>query len=113
MKLWEQQAQFAQDIATLIKYIGEQGYHCTFSDAYRDPIMAAIYAKEHKGIKDSLHCKRLAVDLNIFDPKGNFITLDTPMYEQFGLFWEKLDSYNRWGGHFARRDYNHFERKDV
>lgn len=113
MKLWQQQSQFAQDIATLIQHIHNQGYYCTFSDAYRSPEMAAIYAKEGKGIANSQHCKRLAVDLNLFDKDGDFMQVDDAAYEEIGAFWEKLDSYNRWGGSFARKDLDHFERKDM
>lgn len=113
MKLWQQQSQFAQDIAILIKHIHDQGYYCTFSDAYRSPEMAALYAKEGKGIPNSQHCKRLAVDLNLFDRDGNFLQTDNNAYEKFGCFWESLDAYNRWGGHFERRDENHYERKDM
>src|SRR5689334_15299109 len=112
MKLYQQQAQFAQDVALLIRYIADQGYLCTFGDAYRDPAVAAIYAKEGKGIKDSLHCKRLAIDLNIFNLDGVYMP-NTTDYQQFGLYWEKLDSYNRWGGHFKRADGNHFERMEM
>lgn len=113
MELWKQQAQFAEDVAMLINFIFKSGYYCTFSDAYRSPEMAALYEKEGKGIKDSQHCKRLAVDLNLFDPDGNFIAQDDEAYEKFGAYWEKLDGSNRWGGRFARKDLDHYERRSV
>ena len=112
MELWQKQAQFAQDVSKLLAFIVESGSFCSLGEAYRTPEQAAIYAKEGKGIKDSLHCKRLALDLNLFDSKGTYLS-DSKPYETFGLYWEKLDSMNRWGGHFTRGDGNHFERKEI
>lgn len=108
MKLWQKQALFAYNIADLIKYINEIGYSCTLGEAERTQEQAVIYVAEGKGIEDSLHCKRLAIDLNIFDKDGKYLT-DTPSYERFGVYWEKLNAHNRWGGRFKRKDGNHFE----
>lgn len=110
MELYKEQSQFAFDVAKLLQHIQSRGLHVTFADAYRDPAMAAIYAKKGIGIVNSLHCKRLAIDLNIFDPAGNYIAEDDAIYEELGHFWESLDKVNRWGGRFARRDLDHWER---
>lgn len=110
MKLYEQQAAFAIQIADLIKYIWDSGYKCTFGEAYRTPEQAALYAQQGKGIKNSLHIQRLAIDLNLYSPEGVYLT-KTEDYAQFGQYWESLDSKNRWGGKFTRADGNHFERK--
>lgn len=110
-----QQALFADNIAQLILEIGKRGYHCTFGEALRTPEQAEIYAKQGKGIKDSLHCKKLAVDLNLFTNDYLYIT-DYKEYEQFGDFWESLSDSNRWGGYFVSKysgkivDSDHFER---
>ena len=111
MKLQPQQAAFALDIAKLIQYIFEHNHTVTLSEAYRTPEQAEIYAKEGKGIKDSQHCKRLAMDLNLFDMEGNYLT-DKKSYEPFGIYWEGLNPMNRWGGRFMRADCVHFERKE-
>lgn len=112
MKLSEQQALFVQDVAKLIEYIFSHNYSCTFGEAYRTPEQAAIYAKEGKGVKDSAHCKRLAVDLNIFSPQGDYLT-KTESYELFGTYWESLGDRNEWGGRYMRGDGNHFQRKEL
>lgn len=115
MLLWQQQAEFTKDVASLIDAITDAGYFCTFGECYRTPEQALQYAKQGKGIIDSLHCKRLAVDLNLYSPQGIYLT-DTHDYEQFGTIWEKLDPKNRWGGYFKTKyhgrlaDGNHFER---
>lgn len=110
MSLWRQQSDFSYDVSKLIQYIEAEGYYCTFGETYRTPEQAKIYAQEGKGIVDSLHCRRLAVDLNIFNYKGVYLT-KTEDYEPFGLYWESLSIGNRWGGNFKRADGNHFERK--
>ena len=103
------QLTFAKNVALLIQYVLASGYFCTLGEAYRTPEQALIYAHEHIGIVHSLHCERLAVDLNIFD--GNYKYMhDTEVYRKFGEYWERLDRSNRWGGRFKHLpDGNHFE----
>lgn len=111
MSLAKSQQLFAADIIKLLQFMESQGYSFTFGDAYRAPELAAIYAKEGKGIVDSLHCKRLALDINIFDKSGTFLP-ETKSHEAFGTFWESLNPANRWGGKFKRIDGNHYERNE-
>ncbi len=70
--------------------------------------MATLYAKQGKGIVNSLHRKRLAVDINLF--KGNKFLSETESYREIGEYWESLHPLNRWGGRF--QDGNHFEMKE-
>ena len=112
MELWQKQAIFTQAVAVLIKQISAKGFDCTLGECYRTPEQAAIYAKEGKGIVDSLHCKRLAIDINLFDKKGQYLTAPES-YQQFGDLWETLNPKFRWGGHFSRGDGNHFEMQDT
>lgn len=114
MELSSDQRKFAEQVGELINYIYHCGYSITLGEAFRTHEQAEIYAKEGKGILDSLHCKRLAIDLNLFDKIGNYIT-DPKEYEQFGKYWEYLDKQNEWGGYFIQRggklnDYDHFQR---
>jgi len=108
MKLSQRQAIFSHNVASLIFYIFDAGYTCTFSEAYRPEEMAEIYAARGTGIKNSQHCKRLAVDLNLFSPEGEYLT-KTNDYSEFGDYWKALDNENNWGGDFKRKDGNHFE----
>ncbi|EFL5592385.1 M15 family metallopeptidase, partial [Escherichia coli] len=66
MKLSEKQQLFAVMIADLIHWAQEHGYRLTFGEAYRTPEQAALNAKSGKGIRNSLHTLRLAVDFNLF-----------------------------------------------
>ena len=110
MKLSELQQSFASDTVLLFQYILEQGYTFTYGEAMRSAEQAELYAKEGKGIVDSLHCKRLAIDINLF--KDGIYIVDVEQYKHFGLFWEHLNPKNRNGYAFKRPDSNHFERNE-
>ena len=115
MQMYQQQTKFAKDFAKLIQYILSKGLYLSLGEVYRTPEQAAIYAKQGKGIVDSLHIKRLAVDLNLFNSNGEYL-INSKSYEDFGKYWESLDTQNRWGGYFTQRgghidDPYHFEHK--
>jgi len=102
------QALFARNVGKLLNYIFTHGYQCTFGEAYRTKEQALLDAKNCKGIKNSLHCHRLAIDINLF--QGGIYENSTDSYEQIGIFWESLNPKNRWGGRFKTiSDANHFE----
>lgn len=111
MKLSQQQAQFAKNLSVFINHIFSLGYSCTFGETYRTQEQADLYASRGMGIKNSLHCKKLAADLNIFDPSGTLLTT-VDDYHALGEYWEKMNPKNRWGGRFSRPDANHFEQKE-
>jgi len=105
MTLRERQEIFARNVGKLIEYIFEHGYTCTLGEAHRTPEQAEWYAVKGIGIRDSLHCKRLAIDLNLFRD-GVYLRYDRD-YQPPGDYWETLHPCNRWGGRFS--DGNHFE----
>lgn len=118
--LYLQQAEFAQDVTQLLFFIFQSGYLCTFGEAWRSEMQALYYFHEGKGIKNSLHCKRLAIDINLFTQDGKYLS-DGKQYERIGRFWESLNYLNRWGGWFTKTkngkifsfvDANHFERQE-
>jgi len=111
VKLSDKQKIFALNVSKLISYIFNKGYSCTLGEAWRSPEQAEIYAKEGKGIVNSLHCKRLAIDLNLFAKEGEYLT-DSCQYKWIGDVWKTLHPDNRWGGDFPNADGNHFEMND-
>ncbi len=90
--LREKQSRFVRMIALLIIQADREGYEFTFGDSYA----------QTGHIKDSLHYKRLAFDLNLFS-SGIFLT-KTKDYKSLGVYWESLGG--SWGGRFE--DANHF-----
>ena len=110
---------FARNVARLIEHIFLSGYTCTLGEALRTQEMADLYAAQGKGIKNSLHLKRLAIDLNLFFD-GKYLS-DTEAYRPFGVFWVSLHPQNRWGGDWDKdnvadpgeNDGNHFEVRET
>ncbi|EFB73325.1 TPA: M15 family metallopeptidase [Providencia alcalifaciens] len=102
MTLREKQALFTVMIAKLILWANERGYQLTFGEAYRTPEQAAANAKSGKGIKNSLHTQRLAVDFNLFK-NGVWLTKSTD-HQPLGEYWESIGG--TWGGRF--NDGNHY-----
>lgn len=112
MKLFEKQFIFAQNVSALIHEIVKQNYACTLGEVYRTKEQAEWYVKQKMGILNSLHCKKLAIDIQLFDKDGTYLT-DNKSYEQFGEFWENLHTANRWGGNFSKmQDSGHFQMND-
>jgi hypothetical protein len=86
---------------------------------HRSPEEAARLAALGRGIVDSLHCRSLALDLWVLDPKGNpvfdkenpFWEAALVLYSKLGNKWVELGG--RWGGAFTRyNDIFHFELKE-
>jgi len=106
MSLGEKQRRFTELVGRLILWCYDSGYELTFGEAYRTPEQAALNAASGSGIANSLHTKRLAIDLNLFI-NGEYRT-ETEAYKQVGEYWKTLDPDCRWGGDFQKKDGNHF-----
>lgn len=106
MTLREKQAIFAALAAGLIVEAFRQGFDVTLGEAYRSKEEADRLWKAGKGIRNSLHCSRLAIDLNLFRD-GKYLT-SSESYRPLGLWWERQHPLCRWGGTFAKPDGNHF-----
>jgi hypothetical protein len=107
MTLREKQSIFANLVAELIFQAQEFGYAITLGECLRSSEEAARLAKLEKGIKNSLHTKSLAIDLNLFRD-GKFLD-KTEDHKQLGEWWEKQsfgDIKCSWGGRF--KDGNHY-----
>lgn len=110
MDLFTKQTIFSHNVAHLLEYLFKEGYQTTLGEAWRTPEQAQWDAQHGTGIINSLHCQRLAIDLNIFKD-GKYLN-DFKSYEPIGIYWESLDKDNRWGGRFKRVDLDHFEMND-
>ncbi len=104
MTLREKQSMFALMTSRLLQKADSLGLAVTFGEAYRTAEQAALNAKNGRGISNSLHCKRLAIDLNLFDKNtGEFLTA-TEDHRELGEWWESQGG--SWGGRFG--DGNHY-----
>lgn len=118
MTLGEMQREFSLCVAHLIYYIYSRGYAVSFGDAYRDPrafgvqgdkpyILNGIDKVRVYGEKNSAHKNRLAIDLNLFDKNGAYLS-STEAHKEFGEHWKSLHFAAKWGGDFAHKDGNHY-----
>ena len=99
MTLRQKQSLFALLVAQLILQADALGYFVTFGECYRSPEEAARLANLGLGIKNSLHTKRLAIDLNLFNREGKYLS-STESHRPLGEWWERQHSACRWGGRF-------------
>lgn len=106
MTLGEKQRRFAELVGRLIQWCYSNGFELTFAEAYRTPEQAALNATTGAGISNSLHTKRLAVDLMLF-VEGVWQT-GPEAYRPLGDYWKSLDPLCRWGGDFKSKDAVHF-----
>lgn len=107
MNLIEKQKAFSLFVSRLIQQAHVFGYEVTLGEVWRAPATAAANEKNGKGISNSLHCLKLAIDLNLF--YADRFLIKTPDYEHLGLWWEQQSTSEIrccWGGHFG--DGNHF-----
>lgn len=100
--LRQKQSRFVRMIGQLIAYAYDNGYELTFGEAYRTPEQAALNAKSGKGIANSLHTERLAVDFMLFKD-GKWLD-KTEDHAVLGAKWEAMGG--AWGGRF--KDGNHY-----
>jgi hypothetical protein len=96
MGLRQEQMAFVQDVVLLLQKAHELKYEITFGEAERPIQMQELYFKTGKSkTMQSLHLKRLAIDLNIFID-GQLCTAKE--IKPLGIYWESLNPKNRWGG---------------
>lgn len=110
MSLNDLQFGFSRDVAQLLIHAQNLGYRVTLGEAYRTPQQAELDEQSGSGIADSLHCERLAIDLNLFqqDANGWQYIMDGTGHEQLAAWWKSLSPSHRWGGDFPKKDYNHY-----
>ena len=104
MTLGAKQRKFSRMVAELIQKANALGYEVTLGEAYRPPETAKIYAADGRGISNSLHTMRLAIDLNLFQ-SGVYLQKSSS-HLPLGEWWESQGG--SWGGRFSKPDGNHY-----
>ena len=113
MTLNEKQALFTATVAKWMVWCEDNGYPIILAEAFRPPWVAEEYARQGKGIKNSVHTKKLAVD--VFRVVDGRVTWDLEAYEPIGAKWKSMHPLARWGGDFRNRDAVHhsFEHNGI
>ena len=109
MTLLEKQKLFSKFLARFLQDLHLRGYEVTIGEVFRPSEMAEIYASQGKGVANSLHSLKLAVDLNIFY-QGRFLTTKEEL-EIPGKIWKAYTTsiaQTCWGGDFEKLDCDHF-----
>src|SRR5450631_3667657 len=106
MTLGELQRLHVQMVGRLIGYTYAQGFELSWGEAFRTQEQAQWDAEHGTGIAQSVHCDRLAVDLQLFKD-GVYLT-DPKEYRFMGDYWKQLDPLSRWGGDFSNVNADHF-----
>lgn len=120
MKLGKKQETFSILLSVLLVKAGSLGFEVRVGDLFRDPrafgefgtntilnIHGDIVAKAPYGREFSMHKLKLAVDLNLFMPDGEYLNL-TEHHKELGQWWKTMDEDARWGGDFGSKDGNHY-----
>lgn len=100
--LREKQSRFVGMVSKFIQFAEQSGYQLTFGEALRSPEEAHRLMLLGKGILNSLHTKKLAVDFNLYKD-GVWLT-KTEDHKLLGEWWESIGG--TWGGRF--KDGNHY-----
>ena len=107
MSLNEKQARFTYKIAKLIVCVNEEhDMQLIGSELFRTKEQAEWNVEHGVGILNSLHRKKLALDMYVF--KDGKLSWDVADYAIVGDIWKTMDPDARWGGDFAHRDVYHF-----
>lgn len=96
MSLGKEQEIFARHTVMLINHAWELGYAVRLGEVQRPIEMQEIYVKTGRSkTMDSQHVKKLAIDLVLLKAE---LVCTRDQIRPLGLWWEALDSKNRWGG---------------
>lgn len=105
--LMRKQQMFPRLLCQLFNEAFRRGYEISLGEAWRSYETAKLYSQQGKGISNSLHCLRLAIDINLFKDGVLLKTVDE--YSELGEVWESYSSEDyscHWGGRF--NDAYHF-----
>jgi hypothetical protein len=109
MTLVEKQGKFTEFMSKFTLALIAKGYTVTDSEAYRPLETALLYEKQGRGVANSLHCLRLARDINLFHGDQREVSFNG--YLEAGELWESYSTQDFtccWGGRFLRQDVMHF-----
>ena len=105
----DKQNEFVKSLNRFFTWLDVNGYQISLGEAFRPAWVAKMYSQDGRGIANSLHCSRLAIDLNLFK-WGIYLTTVEDLKGAGGV-WESFstpDLIHCWGGRFDTPDADHF-----
>jgi len=108
LSLNRKQVEFTRTLAYFLQWCFENDFEVIGAELYRTPAQAREYAKQGRGIVNSVHTKKLAIDLFVFDKETGKVTWDVERYAPLSAKWKQMHPCARWGGDFRNRDAVHF-----
>jgi hypothetical protein len=93
-------------LAAFLSWCFQNGYLIIGAELYRTKEQAEIYKAQGKGILNSIHRLKMAIDL--FRYLDGNVTWDADDYQEMGEKWKSMHPLARWGGDFKNRDAVHF-----
>jgi hypothetical protein len=105
--LHDRQVLHVRLVSELIAWAETQGLALTWGETFRLPAQAAANAASGAGIANSLHIQRLAVDFQLFDASGNYLTA-ADAYKPLADYWLTLDPLCCAGYYFHSVDADHY-----
>jgi hypothetical protein len=105
-ELGAKQEEFAKCLAEFILWIYSQGWKVRIGEVYRPPFTAKEYARQGKGIANSVHTKKLAVDM--FLVMNGSVTWKNDDYAPLAEQWKSMHPLARAGHDFKSKDSVHF-----
>lgn len=106
MTLNEKQVLFTKTFGRWLVWCEDNGYEIILAEAFRPTWVAEEYARRGKGIKGSVHTKKLACDC--FRVVNGTVSWRNEDYAEIGAKWKSMHPLARHGGDFRNRDSVHF-----
>jgi hypothetical protein len=118
MRIVSQQAEFLKDVVLLLIEADRQGFIVTGGELYRTQYQQDFYLRTGASQrKESIHQKRMAIDLNFFVKNTEGIlelTYNKEIIQPLGDYWCRLCPQNEWGGNWiVLVDTPHFQRTPL
>lgn len=96
-ELLQKQWRFASMVGQLLCYATANNIRVAGREWWRTAQQALWYFLRGCGIRNSVHCVGLALDLCVYSEDGKYLT-DIEFYRALGEYWESLGG--SWGGRF-------------
>lgn len=108
MTLGEKRRLFTKLFCALVNWaVSSDGIEMQFEEGFVKTTDAADGDWDGPHMNGGAHYTGLAHDASLFI-HGVYIDKNHPFWQDLGAMWKRMHPLCRWGGDFAKRDFNHF-----